>query len=90
MFAIRFHDEESPATLRQWKLIEGLGSGGFTEPRQVAPEAGGATGQLYELTADPAEATDLFLERPDIVERLAAELEAIRGDGAEPLALAPR
>ncbi len=86
MFAIRFHDVESPGTLRQWKLIEGLGSGGFTEPRQVAPEPGGATGHLYELNADPAEATDLFLERPDIIERLAAELEAIRGDDAEPLA----
>ena len=86
MFALRFHDEESPATLRQWKLIEGLGSGGFTEPRQVAPEAGGATGQLYELTVDPAETRDLYLERPDVVERLTTELEAIRGGDAEALA----
>ena len=87
MFAIRSHDADGPANSRKWKLIEGLGSGGFTEPRQLAPEPGGAAGQLYELVGDPAETNDLYLDRPDIVERLSAELEAIRGDDAEPLAL---
>ena len=86
MFAIRSHDVDSPETPRKWKLIEGLGSGGFTEPRQLAPEPGGAAGQLYELVADPAETNDLYLDRPDIVERLTAELEAIRGDDSQPLA----
>ena len=86
MFAIRSHEGENTDAARQWKLIEGLGSGGFTEPRQLAPEPGGATGQLYELTADPGEVTDLYLERPYIVERLTMELDAIRGDDAKPLA----
>lgn len=85
MFAIRSHDTDGPATPRKWKLIEGLGSGGFTEPRQLAPEPGGAAGQLYELVADPAETNDLYVDRPDLVERLTAELEAIRGADAAPL-----
>ena len=86
MFAIRSHDLDGPEAPRKWKLIEGLGSGGFTQPRQLAPEPGGAAGQLYELVADPAETNDLYLDRPDIVERLTAELEAIRGDDSQPLA----
>ncbi|MXX77096.1 MAG: arylsulfatase [Holophagales bacterium] len=86
MFAIRSHETNGPGAPRKWKLIEGLGSGGFTEPRQLAPEPGGAAGQLYELVADPAETNDLYLDRPDIVERLTAELEAIRGADAAPLA----
>ncbi len=86
MFAIRSHDMDGPEAARKWKLVEGLGSGGFTQPRQLAPEPGGAAGQLYELVADPAETNDLYLDRPDIVERLTAELEAIRGDDSEPLA----
>ena len=86
MFALRFDQIDDDGTLRRWKLIEGLGSGGFTEPRQLAPQPGGAAGQLYELTADPAETEDLYLDRPDVVGRLTIELEAIRGDDAEPLA----
>ena len=86
MFAIRSHDLDGPEAPRKWKLIEGLGSGGFTQPRQLAPEPGGAAGQLYELVADPAETNDVYLDRPDIVERLIAELEAIRGDDSQPLA----
>ncbi|MYA09328.1 MAG: arylsulfatase [Holophagales bacterium] len=86
MFAIRSHQAEGMDAPRKWKLIEGLGSGGFTQPRQLAPEPGGAEGQLYELVADPAETKDLYLARPDIVERLTAELEAIRGADAAPLA----
>ncbi len=86
MFALRFDEIDDDGTLRRWKLIEGLGSGGFTEPRQLAPQPGGAAGQLYELTADPAETSDLYLDRPDLVGRLTIELDAIRGDDAEPLA----
>jgi len=90
MFAIRSHDLDGPEAPRKWKLIEGLGSGGFTQPRQLAPEPGGADGQLYELVADPAETNDLYVDRPDIVERLTAELEAIRGADAAPLPPAGR
>ncbi|MCY3964579.1 MAG: arylsulfatase [Acidobacteria bacterium] len=90
MFALRFDEVDDDGTPRRWKLIEGLGSGGFTEPRQLAPDPGGAAGQLYELTADPAETEDLYLERPDLVGRLTNELDAIRGDDAGPLATPSR
>ncbi len=86
MFALRFDEIDDDGTPRRWKLIEGLGSGGFTEPRQLAPQPGGAAGQLYELTADPAETHDLYFDRPDLVGRLTIELDAIRGDDAESLA----
>jgi arylsulfatase A-like enzyme len=62
----------------QWKLILGRGSGGFTQPKRIEPAPGEPAGQLYDLVADPGETTNLYAERPEIVERLSAELEAIR------------
>ena len=44
MFAIREGD---------WKLIEDLGSGGFSQPRREQPNPGGLQGQLYNLADDP-------------------------------------
>jgi arylsulfatase A len=64
-----------------WKLIEGLGSGGFSQPRQLEPEPGGATGQLYHLDDDPAETMNLWLEQPGIRDPLLAELNQIRTAG---------
>ncbi|PHN08109.1 sulfatase family protein [Flavilitoribacter nigricans] len=61
-----------------WKLMEQLGSGGFTLPRTVEPEPGGPTGQLYNLAEDPLETTNLYLERPEVVAELLGELERIR------------
>jgi len=58
-----------------WKLIQGLGSGGFTAPQQVEPESGGPQGQLYNLQDDPGEQQNLWTERPEIVERLTVLLE---------------
>ena len=63
------------------KLIEGLGSGGFTKPARVDPEQGGPTGQLYDLFHDPAEEKNLWLERPEDVERLTGMLNEIRSKG---------
>ncbi len=65
----------------EWKLIEGLGSGGFTPPRAPAPQPGGPEGQLYDLTADPGETKNLYLDRPDQVTRLKALLSRIRTIG---------
>ena len=73
MFAIR----EGP-----WKLIEGLGSGGFTPPQQVEPEAGDPAVQLYNLDRDPGETLNLASEEPEMVARLLQSLAAIR-DGDE-------
>ena len=69
MFAIRKGD---------WKLIEGLGSGGFTQPKKIEPVAGGPEGQLYNLKDDPSECNNLWLEKPELVEELKAALEEIR------------
>ena len=61
-----------------WKLIAGLGSGGFSQPRRVKPAAGDPPGQLYNLAEDLAETKNLYLKHPDIVRRLTRELARIR------------
>ena len=71
MFAIRVGD---------WKLIEGLGSGGFTAPARPAPRDGEPTVQLYDLANDPLETRNLAASRPDKVAELSAVLAAVRGE----------
>ncbi len=65
MFAIR---------AGRWKMIEGRGSGGWTGGGEDDP----AAGQLYDMTADLEEKRNLYLEQPDVVERLSALLERYR------------
>ena len=67
-------------TIREgdWKLITALGSGGFSKPKNVKPEPGGPTGQLYHLGKDPSETTNLFQKHPEIVSRLSKKLEAVK------------
>jgi arylsulfatase A len=57
-----------------WKLIAGLGSGGFSKPSSLKPGPGDPAGQLYHLLDDPAETTNRFGEQPEIVERLQTEI----------------
>jgi arylsulfatase A-like enzyme len=62
-----------------WKLIPGLGSGGFiTEPNTREPEPGEPEGQLYHLGRDPGEQNNLYSERPEVVERLRDQLRRYR------------
>lgn len=69
-FAIRSGD---------WKLIvDNLGSGGFTAPRNVKPDADGPGGQLYNLAEDPGETTNVWNDHPEIVSRLHDQLRAIQ------------
>jgi len=77
------HSGNGVFAIRQgpWKLIDGLGSGGFTAPAQVKPQPGGPQGQLYNLQDDPAEQNNLWLEKPEIVARLTALLEQYRQQG---------
>lgn len=65
----------------RWKLIEGLGSGGFTPPRQIDPGPGDPPGQLYDLDDDPEEQRNLWQEQPDIVDWLNQVLEEADRDG---------
>ncbi len=65
----------------RWKLVEGLGSGGFSEPITAEPEEGGPKGQLYDMEADLAEGRNLYLDHADIVEQLTQALEDRRRAG---------
>lgn len=65
----------------QWKLIEALGSGGFTDPVSIEPEHGGPEGQLYNLKEDPAETNNLWLDHPEVVRQLKQTLSEYERDG---------
>ena len=60
-----------------WKLITGLGSGGFTKPSKIKPKAGEPSGQLYHLERDLSESENLYLQHPDIVKEMEAMLDQI-------------
>jgi arylsulfatase A len=72
MFAIRSGD---------WKLVLGLGSGGFTAPVRVRPRPGELDAQLYNLKTDRQEQTNVAAAHPDIVGTLRAKLEQIEQSG---------
>ena len=69
MFAIRDKD---------WKLIEGRGSGGFTHPARYSPASDEPQGQLYNLAQDPGEKHNLYSAAPDTAARLAMLLKRIQ------------
>lgn len=77
------HSIDGMFSLRQdnWKLEQGLGSGGFSPPRTVEPAEGGPMGQLYDLSTDPGELHNLYQARPDVADRLATLLEKYKRQG---------
>jgi arylsulfatase A len=81
--AIVHHSSDGTFAIRQgpWKLALALGSHGFSSPRNVTPEPGGPTGQLYHLANDPAESKNLWLQKPEVVERLTRLLEKYKSEG---------
>jgi arylsulfatase A-like enzyme len=64
-----------------WKLIDALGSGGFSRPSRVKPEGDGPRGQLYNLADDPGETRNVWNEQPEIVERLTNLLQKYQNEG---------
>jgi len=69
-----------------WKYLDHPFSGGNDYKRDVLrpyalPYLPGADGQLYNLDEDPGETTNLYFERPEIVEDLRARLHAYRDAG---------
>ena len=74
------HSYEGVFAIRQgpWKLVEGRGSGGFSEPRHYEPQPGEPKGQLYNLDEDLGEELNLYLDRPELVKTLTGTLNAIR------------
>lgn len=61
----------------EWKYIDCLGSGGFTDPAELEPVEGGPLGQLYNLKQDPLEQDNLYLEEPEIVRQLSDLLQDV-------------
>ncbi|HYV37020.1 MAG TPA: arylsulfatase [Gemmataceae bacterium] len=78
-----YHSFDGSYGIRQgpWMLTPILGSGGFTQPAQVPPVAGGPQGQLYNLKDDPRQTKNLWLAQSDQVRRLTALLEKAIKDG---------
>ncbi|MGB0768402.1 MAG: sulfatase family protein [Phycisphaeraceae bacterium] len=72
MFALRKGD---------WKLIQGLGSGGFTKIDTKADQAAGYQGQLFNLRDDPQETNNLWKDKPEIVAELSALLDRYKAEG---------
>ena len=64
-----------------WKLITGLGSGGFSKPNRIQPGPNDPKGQLYNLDDDLGETTNVYVKHPEIVARLTTELKQIVDDG---------
>lgn len=81
--SIVHHSLQGLFSLRKghWKLVDGLGSGGFTQPVIVHPEPGGPQGQLYNLEEDSSETNNLWIKHPEIVEELRGLLEDVKNRG---------
>jgi arylsulfatase A-like enzyme len=81
--AIVHHSADGVFSIRQaeWKLALGLGSGGFSEPKQVEARPGEAQGQLFNLKRDPGETENLWLKETAVVRRLSALLEKYQREG---------
>ncbi len=82
--AVVHHSIDGKFAIRQgrWKLILCPGSGGWSKPRdKEAIKLGLPPGQLYDMETDPGETTNLYAERPEVVERLTKLLEKYVADG---------
>ncbi|MGB7328615.1 MAG: hypothetical protein WBD31_27305 [Rubripirellula sp.] len=88
-FVMRAGSLPSMMTIRSgdWKLITELGSGGFTQPKRIKSGPGDPAGQLYNLADDRGERNNVYLQKPDVVARLAAEMNTIVDDGRSRLAI---
>lgn len=47
-----------------------LGSGGFSEPKVIAPSDGVPKGTLYDMENDINETVNLYMEHSEVVEEL--------------------
>jgi arylsulfatase A len=62
----------------EWKYIDGLGSGGFTDPVTEEPRPGGPGGQLYRILTDSLESENLYQDYPDMADSLKKILEKFK------------
>lgn len=59
----------------QWKFIDGLGSGGFTQPAKVEANEGKPEGQLYNIDIDPGETNNVYHGHPEVIKELKSLLK---------------
>jgi arylsulfatase A len=87
--SIVHHAENGMFAIREgnWKLVLGLGSGGFSPERIVQPAEGGPKGQLYDLANNPRESHNLYQENPELVEHLSQLLHTFQLEGRSNLSL---
>jgi arylsulfatase A-like enzyme len=80
--AVIHHSGQGLFCVRQgkWKLILGLGAGGFSGPI-LKPKPGEPKGQLYDLEVDPVEENNVYGEHPEIVQKLTELLERYKRTG---------
>jgi len=70
-----------------WKFINHKGSGGnnyddgFLKPYALPETAADAPGQLYDLSNDPGETTNLYFKEPEKREELKKLLEEVKSSG---------
>lgn len=64
-----------------WKLIAGLGSGGFSKPNVLKREKGEPAAQLYNLAEDPGETRNRYTDEPAVARRLEGLLQKYQQDG---------
>lgn len=70
-----------------WKYLDHRGSGGNNydspdlNPYALPDSAPEAPGQLYNLVDDPGERTNLYYQKPDVVQKLKALLDQSKAEG---------
>ena len=67
----------------KWKLLLAKGSGGWSSPTEnmMSKRPSAIKGQLYDLESDPGEKNNLYLEYPEVVDSLLAQLKEDVADG---------
>ncbi len=77
------HSSRGVFVVRQgdWKLILGLGSGGFSKPETVLPKESEVPGQLYNLKEDIAETNNVYSQFPGKVVELSKILKKYQDSG---------
>ncbi|MEM9646323.1 MAG: arylsulfatase, partial [Planctomycetota bacterium] len=82
-FVMRSGSNKTLMTIQKddWKLITGLGSGGFSKPSRVRPSPGEPDGQLYNLKTDLGETTNVYEKHPEIVLQLQRRMDQVVQNG---------
>lgn len=81
--AIVHHSVNGNFAIRQgkWKMIPQKGNGGWTHAQSVKKAKDEPEGQLFNLEIDPTEKTNLWEQKPEIVQELKDLLEKYKAEG---------